>query len=1206
MINKSMCSSGVVKENKLVYKVKATHFADETADTDKNRYGIGAGIGVRPGSFRVDGFRKSFMADVEAPSVRPPEAITIAIHRVRGLKGQKGDVVNTTIRVEFGEKTIGESPKVDCTLDSSAEFNYNATLNCTYDDPIALDEIANRPVVLTFIEVLPKEKRQKEEKTILLGQCTVDLLPLLKGETTQKYTLVINSLPGSPLEQIPPDFSRPEVDVTISVNDALLDESQLNDGNLFAITMESLYSPPDSWTQTGQQYHFVATLPIPVSGEKEFTLVYPSGQLKPPIDKELPNKQKKWAIPGSAQGPSQYINDSFISTSPIEDEDGDFKEKEDREHRSYAESEKNRVCWNTERRCYLEASAIKNFQDSVAKCRLWPVEIFRIPQASAGKGKKGRHYKEDHDASISFHGVAFVDLAPLLYPGVSKIHGAYKVYAYTDHLLNEKTGGKRKTGLAEEASKVAFNLLNRNSTSPSPKKGAKDEKKDLKKGSGALLANRQSPRSSFGKLKEVTQAQKSDTASEYDQQVPVNTEGQQYVDCKSYIKLEFALTRPLVPKRPPEELARRVAEYIPPRPMFPKRTDGATRAVEDYHNQVATVANLILDEFRELFSDEIKEGENETAGLLESRRHKLIYQLNSSGKYFAFKEQLKHSVVKIVREKYLKTTTFEDRQEFQTFLSELYVYLIDQMHVSLGSVLALEDQPPIPKPLTDSAQLKHFAREAEVNENFALAERYYQERIARDKLDADSWFDYGTYCLYVNDVTKAEECFKECISLDQKHIYGLLLYGVVCTMTEKNELAETFFEAATCVNPKSILAWTMLGLYYDAVSNEIGAEMAYMEANKLNNQAAVSAAKDVREDEVDKEKEEKKDSVAEPPEPLPDADTAQDPELIPSSEGGLSVPGPPPELIIPTPTSAANSAKSSQRNNHEKRPSVLKKPGAPSQMKGKEQGSSIHQSRPTSTQKSQHDTPQPTDENLEDMPLREPTPVPTWSVYMQAVDWLLEVKAVPFTERALAHELLLPTGGPTAAYYIALAHLMLQKREFADAEENLKEALQLEHQNPDGWALKGHVKYLTGDLNTARECYERTLSFITDASEMHSIYLRLASIYLQEARFSEAKSTFLMACKRSPSCVSWLGVGIACYRLGELSEAEDALSEANILNNNDAEVWGYLSLVCLNTGRQLEAEQAYKYALKLNLDSEELIEEIKRKQEEVGFGNPQF
>ena len=32
-------------------------------------------------------------------------------------------------------------------------------------------------------------------------------------------------------------------------------------------------------------------------------------------------------------------------------------------------------------------------------------------------------------------------------------------------------------------------------------------------------------------------------------------------------------------------------------------------------------------------------------------------------------------------------------------------------------------------------------------------------------------------------------------------------------------------------------------------------------------------------------------------------------------------------------------------------------------------------------------------------------------------------------------------------------------------------------------------------------------------------------------QFQEAKNTFLLACKRSPSCVSWLGVGIACYRV---------------------------------------------------------------------------
>lgn len=35
---------------------------------------------------------------------------------------------------------------------------------------------------VTVIEVLPKEKKQKEEKITPLGQATVDLLPLLKGK----------------------------------------------------------------------------------------------------------------------------------------------------------------------------------------------------------------------------------------------------------------------------------------------------------------------------------------------------------------------------------------------------------------------------------------------------------------------------------------------------------------------------------------------------------------------------------------------------------------------------------------------------------------------------------------------------------------------------------------------------------------------------------------------------------------------------------------------------------------------------------------------------------------------------------------------------------------------------------------------------------------------------------------------------------------
>ena len=49
----------------------------------------------------------------------------------------------------------------------------------------------------------------------------------------------------------------------------------------------------------------------------------------------------------------------MISTDGVEDEDGELRSKEEREHRGIAETEKNRVTWNVERRHYLDLAACK-------------------------------------------------------------------------------------------------------------------------------------------------------------------------------------------------------------------------------------------------------------------------------------------------------------------------------------------------------------------------------------------------------------------------------------------------------------------------------------------------------------------------------------------------------------------------------------------------------------------------------------------------------------------------------------------------------------------------------------------------------------------------------------------------------------------------------------------------------------------------------
>ena len=48
----------------------------------------------------------------------------------------------------------------------------------------------------------------------------------------------------------------------------------------------------------------------------------------------------------------------------------------------------------------------------------------------------------------------------------------------------------------------------------------------------------------------------------------------------------------------------------------------------------------------------------------------------------------------------------------------------------------------------------------------------------------------------------------------------------------------------------------------------------------------------------------------------------------------------------------------------------------------------------------------------------------------------------------------------------------------------------------------GHLYYLTSRTEEAQDCYERTLVYTTEASDMHAIYLRLASIYLEKGEVS--------------------------------------------------------------------------------------------------------
>ncbi|XP_074238486.1 cilia- and flagella-associated protein 70 isoform X4 [Saimiri boliviensis] len=1112
--------------------------------------------------------------------------VQITVTEGYDLKGFKGDTPVTFIRAEFNQVVLGDSAKITVSPEGTAKYNFTSSFEFNPEGGITLDDLAHKPVFLTVTEVLPKEKKQKEEKTLILGQAVVDLLPLLEGQSSFQTAVPLHPVQGSPLETPSSSVKQCSLEVKVLVAEPLLTTAQISEGNLLKVTLEAAYSVPESFIPTGPGQNYMVGLQVPSVGEKDYPILFKNGTLKLGGEREPVPRPKKWPIANILAPGANNIPDAFIVGGPYEEEDGELNHPEDREFRNQAECIKKRIIWDLESRCYLDPPAVVSFQKRIADCRLWPVEITRVPLITVSKGKAGKTEKTDEEGQLSFHGVAYVNMVPLLYPGVKRIRGAFHVYPYLDNVVHEKT--KCLFSLFRD---LGHHLIHNNKiggiisplSKPAVPKNLKEDKPVKEKDIDGRLrpGDMQAP---------SIKSQSSDTPLEGEPPLSHNPEGQQYIEARTYIVLEIQLDKALVPKRMPEELARRVKEMIPPRPPLTRRTGGAQKAMSDYHIQIKNISRAILDEYYRMFGKQVATLESDMdSETLEEQKCQLSYELNCSGKYFAFKEQLKHAVVKIVREKYLKTTSFESQEELQTFISELYVFLVDQMHVALNQTMPEDAQGTIATIYTSSEQLRLFAFEAEVNENFEMAAAYYKERLVREPQNLDHWLDYGAFCLLTEDNIKAQECFRKALSLNQSHIHSLLLCGVLAVLLENYEQAEIFFEDATCLEPTNVVAWTLLGLYYEIQNNDIRMEMAFHEASKqlqarmiqahVTKQKSIGTVEDIEEGG-------KRESSLGPWGITNGSATAIKVEAPAGPGATLSVldkfleessklQSDSREPILPTQTWDPSI------NQNLSNTFIKEVPAKKEVSKCKDSSALLHPGLHYGVSQ-------------------------TTTIFMETIHFLMNVKAVQFVHRVLAHELLCPQGGPSCEYYLVLAQTHILKKDFAKAEEYLQQAAQMDYLSPNVWGLKGHLYFLSGNHAEAKACYERTISFVVDASEMHFIFLRLGLIYLEEKEYEKAKKTYMQACKRSPSCLTWLGLGIACYRLDELTEAEDALSEANALNNYNAEVWAYLALVCLKVGRQLEAEQAYKYTKKLKLKDEALLAEIHTVQETVGFGNPSF
>jgi len=213
---------------------------------------------------------------------------------------------------------------------------------------------------------------------------------------------------------------------------------------------------------------------------------------------------------------------------------------------------------------------------------------------------------------------------------------------------------------------------------------------------------------------------------------------------------------------------------------------------------------------------------------------------------------------------------------------------------------------------------------------------------------------------------------------------------------------------------------------------------------------------------------------------------------------------------------------------------------------------------------------------------------------LATAEFFQQMRLTSLAEQALLREQ--AENGSSFALSLALGKLYLANEDFERAEENLKGAVSADTTSFSAWATLGDVHFMASRADEAISAYEQALKLGSFALTSQ----RLGSLYNSRTQFAKARAVFYAACQSAPSATSWLGLGLAYYGLEELRNMEDCLSQANILDNQNVIVWGYLAVMCLLTNRDAEASLAYKEALRLGLNNAELLRDIGQRQLDAG------
>eukprot|EP00742_Colponemidia_sp_Colp-10_P003167 GILJ01003375.1.p1 GENE.GILJ01003375.1~~GILJ01003375.1.p1 ORF type:complete len:1158 (-),score=187.10 GILJ01003375.1:397-3870(-) len=906
------------------------------------------------------------------------------------------------------------------------------------------------------LSVVPKE--EKRSRT-----------PISKTPT-QSVPHVSEQSSEEPVQPQPRELPAPELQVVITAVQTMAPPEDFEESNVVEMEVGSLFAIPQEWRMTEKEdpakYAFTHVLKgldfLFVHSEVIRPPGWQSPETKKAEEKKAADAKKQPAAKPAGKVDPKKKEEVKVEVVEEEKTDEPVKEEtpEEKEAKFFLESEDlgQRITWNSRKRAYRGALAMRQLETMVRQAGGAWLEIERVPKLG-----------EPNPLEVQKNrGKVWVDLTRLLEPGQTTIEGRF--YVRTEAAVLQP----------EAVVPVATSTVSTPSTAPKQSRPGTSQAKDAT------------------------------VVGEPVQIVPI------YENAKSYITFKLVLEVPLVPLTPPRPPLK-PSDLIPARKPAPKFT--ATKDVtDDFNKQVQVAVEALAEEYRKTFGEELQEEDASFHHLPEEelqqrrllRRQKFVYDLTTNGQYHLLKEKLKQVVVQLIKEKFRKSATSAasgvdamkglSHDERDRFYSELFVFLIEQMHRTLNTTVDLrrKEIQPVAAPVVvhadqsngddsnvDStshahgganenrdARLLRLSKEAEMRYDFTLAQTYHEERFSSEsnKADPTIWFDFAQFCLRSKQSSRAEECLKEALSLQADYNAALVMYSCLLSLRERFEQAEAFLRAALDNDSKNILYVTLLALMYSMADEEPKSRKAFALAKRL---LAVQK---------------------------------QNSKVIQDGE----------EVII-----------------------------------------------------------SPADES---------------TLWLQAAEYLLESHIPLSAAHALSK---VDAESQTKARYLTCrGRCLYQQEDFENAKSCLREAVMMEPRCQIAWAVLGHVCHVQDDADGAVMAYTTAIA-IKPAPKDAAVFLRLGQIYLQLGDWANAKAVFLSCCEIYSLASSWLGAGIACLRLEEFAQAEESFSEANLLDHQNPDIWGYLTIFCLSLpGRAVEADQAFKAALKHKLCNTTILIEI--------------